>query len=456
MQTETFRSEMPAPLAPRPLNLPEPFETTLANGLVVALIEDKRLPLINFRLAFRSGDANDPVDLPGLSDMMSHLLTEGTTTRTSRQLAEEIERLGATLSVGSSSDFTTIAASGLAGFTKEILELLADVTLRPTFPQNEVDLARENTLQMLIQQRAQPTFLASERMARVMFGNHPYSRISPTPEMLDALTRDDISSFRDAAFIPNHAVMIVVGDFAHDELIGQIEKLFADWKPGEVLKPVFPALPEQQNRIAYLIDRPGSAQSNIVIANHGITRTSPDFFPLLLMHTILGANASSRLFMNLREEKGYTYGAYSNLDARRLAGTFRATAEVRTAVTGVSLHEFFYELNRIRDEAVSDDEIANAKSYLTGVFPIRIETQEGLIDQLVSIKMYDLPDDYLNTYRDRLNAVTTDDIQRVAQTYLQPDRAALVVVGDAAEVTEQVKPYSDTIEVYDTEGNEKQ
>jgi predicted Zn-dependent peptidase len=177
---------------------------------------------------------------------------------------------------------------------------------------------------------------------------------------------------------------------------------------------------------------------------------------MLLMHTVLGANASSRLFMNLREEKGYTYGAYSNLDARRLAGTFRATAEVRTPVTGASLHEFFYELNRIRDEAVSDEEIKNAKSYLTGVFPIRIETQDGLTDQLVSIRMYDLPDDYLQTYRDRINAVTAEDIQRVAQKYVRPEEAAIVIVGDAAETSEQLKPYSEVLELYDTEGNRKQ
>lgn len=455
MQTETFRREMPPPLAPRPLNLPESFETTLANGLTLVLIEDRRLPLINFRLAFRSGDANDPAALPGLSDMMSHLLTEGTTTRTSRQIAEETERLGATLSVGSSSDFTTIAASGLSLYASEILELVADVALRPTFPQNEVDLARENTQQMLIQQRAQPNFLASERMAQVMFGRHPYSRISPTSEMLDALTRDDLLSFRNAAFLPNNAVMIVIGDFEHDSIVAEIEQLFSDWRPAESPTMSVAALPELNGRTAYVIDRPGSAQSNIVIANHGITRTSPDYFPLLLMHTILGANASSRLFMNLREEKGYTYGAYSNLDARRLAGTFRTTAEVRTSVTGASLHEFFYELNRIRDEAVAEHEITNAKSYLTGVFPIRIETQDGLIDQLVSIKMFDLPDDFLKTYRDQVNAVTTEDIQRVAQTYVQPDRATLVVVGDAAEITEQVKPYSETIEFYDTEGIRK-
>jgi zinc protease len=174
------------------------------------------------------------------------------------------------------------------------------------------------------------------------------------------------------------------------------------------------------------------------------------------MHTVLGATASSRLFMNLREEKGYTYGAYSNLDARRTAGTFRATAEVRTPVTGDSLKEFFYELNRIRTEPVSEEEISDAKSYLTGVFPIRLETQEGLIDQLVQIKMLNLPGDYLQTYRDRVQAVTIDDIQRVATKYVKPDEAAIIVVGDGALVAEQIKPYSEEIETYNTAGKRKE
>jgi zinc protease len=454
-ETEAFRRQMPPPLAPRPLNLPEHLETTLSNGLGLVVVEDKRLPLISFRLAFRSGDANDPADLPGLSDMMSSLLTEGTATRTSRQIAEEVERFGATLAVGSSSDFTTVAASSLSVYADEILDLMADVALNPSFPQNEVDLARENTKQLLIQQRAQPTFLASERLSQVVFGKHPYSRLSPTPEMLDAMTRDDLVRFRESTYIPNNAVLMVVGDVDRDEIIARIEQLFADWKPGTLPDLDLPPLPKRSARSVYVVDRPGSAQSNIVIANEGITRTSPDYFSMLLMHTILGANASSRLFMNLREEKGYTYGAYSNLDARRLAGTFRATAEVRTPVTGASMHEFFYELGRIRNEAVSAEELKNAKSYLAGVFPIRIETQDGLIDQLVSIRMYDLPADYLETYRERVNAVTADDIQRVAQHHVTPDRAAVVIVGDAAEISEQVKPYADAIELYDTDGKKK-
>jgi zinc protease len=269
------------------------------------------------------------------------------------------------------------------------------------------------------------------------------------------MTRDHLVKYRETTYIPNNAVFMVVGDVDRDAIIQRIEQLFGGWQPGALPKLDLPALPERHERSVYVVDRPGSAQSNIVIANVGITRTNSDYFPMLLMHTILGANASSRLFMNLREEKGYTYGAYSNLDARRLAGTFRASAEVRTPVTGASLHEFFYELGRIRDEAVTADELKNAKSYLSGVFPIRIETQDGLIDQLVSIRMYDLPPDYLETYREQINAVTTADIQRVAQAHVTPDRAAVVIVGDAAEISEQVKSYADKIEVYDTDGRPK-
>jgi zinc protease len=250
-------------------------------------------------------------------------------------------------------------------------------------------------------------------------------------------------------------VFIIVGNVQREPLLKKIEGLFAQWRPGEAGSDDFVAPPARSSRSAYLVDRPGSAQSNIIIANGGITRTSPDYFPMLLMHTVLGANASSRLFMNLREEKGYTYGAYSSLDARRTAGTFRATAEVRTPVTGDSLKEFFYELNRIRTEPVSEKEIADAKSYLTGVFPIRLETQEGLIDQLVQIKMFRLADDYLQRYRDRVQAVTVAQIQGAASKYVTPDEAAIVVVGDGRQILHQVEPYATDIEFYNTAGKRK-
>ena len=251
-------------------------------------------------------------------------------------------------------------------------------------------------------------------------------------------------------------MLVVGGDFQRDEIIKRVEDLFGAWQQGEVRKPDFPRPPARSTRSTYLVDRPGSAQSNIIIANLAIARTHPDYFPALLMHTILGANASSRLFMNLREEKGYTYGAYSNLDARRDAGSFRATAEVRSPVTGDSLKEFFHEFGRIRDEEVSEKELHDAKSYLTGIFPIRLETLDGLIDQLVQIKMFSLPADYLLTYRDRVQAVTREEIQRAAREYVTPDHAAIVIVGDAAALGDQIKPYADQVELYDSTGRRKE
>ena len=454
-QQQNLRSQAPAPLPPRPISIPTSHETTLANGLTLVVVEDSRLPLVSYRLAFRVGGAFDPPALPGLTDLLAGLMPEGTRSKTSKEIADEVARMGASLSAGANSDYTIVAASALSQFNDPIMDLLAEVALEPSFPENEVALAKQNTKESLRQQRAQPSFLASEMVSRVMFGEHPYSVVAPTPESIDRATREEFVSFHHSKLVPNNAVFIVVGDVKYDDILKRAESLFATWQRGEDVVANFPAPPVRTKRTAYLIDRPGSAQSNIVIANSGIIRTSPDYFPMLLMHTVLGANASSRLFMNLREDKGYTYGAYSNLDARRSAGTFRSTAEVRTPVTGDSLKEFFYELERIRNEPVSAKEIADAKSYLTGVFPIRLETQEGLTDQLVQIKMLNLPDDYLERYRDRVQAVTVEDIQRIAQKYVKPDEAALTVVGDGASVLEQMKPYSEDIEVYNTAGKRK-
>jgi zinc protease len=454
-QPEMFRSQAPAPLPPRPIIIPAPRETVLANGLTIVVVEDHRLPLVNYRLAFRVGTAFDPPQIPGLTDLLAGLLPEGTESRTSREIAEEVARMGANLSAGANSDYTIVAASALSKFNEEILDLMAEVVLQPSFPENEVQLAKQNTKESLRQQRAQPSFLASEMVSRVMFGEHPYATVAPTPESIDRSSREEFVKFHREKLVPNSAVFIVVGDVQYERIVRRLESLFSTWERGADLVTDFPAPPARTRRTAYLVDRRGSAQSNIVIANSGIVRTSPDYFPMLLMHTVLGANASSRLFMNLREEKGYTYGAYTNLDARRTAGTFRATAEVRTPVTGDSLKEFFYELERIRNEVVSEKEIRDAKSYLTGVFPIRLETQEGLTDQLVQIKMLNLPDDYLQHYRDRVQAVTAAEIQRVANKYVKPDEAAVIVVGDGSFVLDQIKPYTGDIEIYSTSGKRK-
>jgi zinc protease len=454
-QTEDFRRQAPAPLSSKPLNIPTPFETTLPNGLRLVVVETKRLPLVSYRLAFRAGTASDPKALPGLSRMLTDMLTEGTETRTSRQIADEVALLGATLQAGSNSDYTTVAASALSIYGDQVLDLIADVTLRPSFPEDELQLNKQNSIQRLAQQRAQPNFLASERVSRVLFGPHPYSTISATPESINATTREKLQSFHRSTFIPNNAVLVVAGDVERERVVERAGDLFGEWNKGQAAEEKFPAPPARTERAIYVIDRPGSSQSNIVIANAAINRTSPDYFPMLVMHTIVGAIPSSRLFMNLRESKGYTYSPGTELDTRRSAGSFRASAEVRGPVTGASLKEFFYELERIRDEEVSDKELKDAKAFLTGVFPIRLETQEGLIDQLVQLKMYGLPEDYLQSYRDRVNAVTGADIQRVARLHVVPDKAAVIIVGDADAIMDQINPYAQAIEIYDTSGNQQ-
>ena len=451
----SFRTSPPEPLEPIAFDLAKPFKTTLTNGLNVVVFEDGRLPLASFRLAFYSGDAADPEDSVGVTSAAATLMTEGTENYSSKQLAETIERLGASLHVSSSDDFVIMASSSLSFYTEDMIELMAEVLMRPSFPESEVDLYRRNTVEHLKFQRSQSPFLAAEQVGRLAYGAHPYGRVSPTKEDVEKLTRDALTEFHKRTFVPQNAVLIAAGDLDRDELLRSLETHFGMWSGEHSADVPEPKTPTRSGRTLAIVDRPGSAQSNIVIANRAIKRTDPDFFPVLVMNQILGAGASSRVFMNLREEKGYTYGAYTRFDSKLLAGTFEATAEVRTQVTGDSLKEFFHELNRIRTERVSDEELADAVSYLVGVFPLRAETQEGRMNLIVNQQLYRLPDDYLETYRDNIAAVTADDVKRVAEKYIRPDEAAIVIVGDGGEILRQAGEYADSVEIFDIDGNPK-
>lgn len=445
----------PQPLEPVPFNIPTAFETRLANGLRVVIFEDTRLPLVSFRLAFFSGDAVDPNGHTGLTTAMVSLMTEGTENYSSLELAEKIERLGAGLNVSSSDDFTIVSSSALAMYSDDLLDLMSEVVFRPTFPEEELDLYRRNTIENLKFQRSQPNFLANERVAGILYGTHPYSKVSPTPQEVESIKREDLVKLHGLRLIPNNAVFVAVGNVDKEEFLVKLEAKFGEWPEGEPVKAHFPDKPERTARTITIVDRPGSAQSNIVLANRSVKRDNPDYFALIVMNQVLGAGASSRVFMNLREEKGYTYGAYTRLDMKQLAGDFEATAEVRTAVTGDSLKEFFYELERIREDLVSDEELADAKNYLTGVFPLRAETQEGLTGLIVSQQLNGLESDYLQTYRDKVDAVTAADVLRVAKENIQPETIAIVIVGDAGDVLPQVGEYASHIEVFDTDGNAK-
>jgi len=451
--TPDFRKTVPQPLSPVKFTVPGFQKTTLANGLKIVVVPDSRLPLVSYRLAFNWGDVNDPQGLAGVSSAVASMLNEGTFEYSSRQLADQIERLGASIAVHASDDFTILSASALSLYGSEILRLAAEMVLRPTFPEDELDLYRRNTVEHLKFQRSQPGFLANEQAARLIFGNHPYSRVSPSAEDVEKLTREELQRVHSTALIPNNATFVVVGDVDREGIVKEIDDLFGGWPAGEFTAPVFAGLPERAQRTLTIVDRPGSAQSNIVLANRSTDRNTPDYFPLIVMNQVLGGGASSRLFMNLREEKGYTYGAYTRLDLKRLGGDFEATAEVRTAVTGDSLKEFFYELDRIRNEGVPAEELNDAKNFLTGVFPIRAETQEGMTNLIVNQVLYDLPDDSLQTYRSNIEAVSADDVRRVADLYVRPAEMAVVIVGDAKEIMPQAEKYASSVEIYDTEGN---
>ena len=452
--TKAIQTTVPEPLEPVQFDLPEAFRTTLSNGLRVVIFDDPRIPLCSFRLAFLSGDAGDPPELKGLTSAMTTLVTEGTTEHTSAELAEKIERLGASLSASSSHDFSVVAASVLSMYRGEILELMAETVFAPVFPENELALYRQNTIENLKFQRSQPNFLAGEQTARLLYGKHPYGTVSPSQADVERLTRESLERRRREVFLPNNAVFIAVGDVQKDQFLLELEELFGDWESGDRHLHQEADFPERNERTLTIVDRPGSAQANIVLANHGIKRDDPDYFPVIVMNQILGAGASSRVFMNLREEKGYTYGAYTRLDTKRFGGHFEATAEVRTSVTGDSLKEFFYELERIRDEDALEDELNDAKNFLTGVFPIRAETQEGLTNLILNQELYGLPHDYLQSYRDNVDAVSVDDVRRVANQYIHPESFAMVIVGDAREILEQAKAFCEKIEIMDKNGKE--
>ncbi|MER3633210.1 MAG: hypothetical protein C4325_14505 [Blastocatellia bacterium] len=443
----------PVPLPPMPFSIPDAPHLRLENGLQVVLLPIARVPIASLRLAVFSGEADDPSEKFGLTSALASMMTEGSARYSSRELAEKAERLGLDISVGSSADFLLASVSGLSIYLDDIFELAGEIVLRPTFPENELDLYRRNTIENLKFQRSQPNFLAAERTALELYGEHPYARIAPLPEVVRDISAEDLRRLHSRNVIPNNAMLFVIGDYNEFDVRKKIEEVFGEWPASEKQDAQHtPPNPRRQRTIS-VIDRPGSAQTNIVLADLAVRRNHPDYFPLLVMNQILGAGASSRVFMNLREAKGYTYGAYTRLDLKKNAGEFEATAEVRTQVTGPAIKEFLAEFERIRTERVAPSELEDAKSYLTGVFPIRSETLDGLTSLIVNQYLYDLPKDYLQTYRENVAAVSVDDVFRVATQYIRPERMAIVLVGDAAEVIPQVSVFSEALTIFDADGN---
>ena len=443
----------PAPGAARPLNLPKVTEKKLPNGLTVVLAPLPNVPKMTSILTFRSATtASDRAAHPGIAQIAAAVANEGTDTRTSKQIKEELRSIGGTLSLGSDADSTTMNASALSEFSTRLFELMSDVTQHPSFPETEVKLAQENTIQQIRAARADPGFLANERFQKAVFGNHPYGFVLPDEKSISALTRADLRAFVTKHYLPNAAHLIVVGDIDVDKTFAEVEKAFGSWKSGTVPADENPPVPQREKRQIYFVNRPGSIQSAIYIGNASIPRKDKDYFAIRTADTIYGGSFYSRLVRNIRETKGYTYSPFSSSNTRAKTGSFLAGAFVRNEVTGPTLLEIFYELDRMRVLPVTDEELSAAKEYSTGNFSVELASQFGLASRINTVYTFDLDKSFINDFRPKIEALTAADIQKAAAKYFDTYRAAVVIVGDWEKVKEQVTPFGE-VTMYDAEGN---
>lgn len=435
------------------VKLPKAQEATLSNGLRVILLESHRVPTFTMQMVVLSGGLSDPADYHGLATFTAALLREGTATRKSKDIAEQMDTLGATLGAGAGlSSFTTnITTSGLVESLDPMLEIFADVIRNPSFPQEEADKYKTRQLQQLQFQRSIPQFLAQERFLRAIYGEHPAGLIAPPAESLKRVSSADLARFHSTYYRPNNAMLAIVGDVTLKELMPKLEKAFGTWQRADLPQTNIPAAPAQGAMRIQLIDRPGSVQTVLQLGNLGIERTNEDYLSVLVMNQILGGGPAARLFLNLREKNGYTYGAYSSFSGSKFRGTVVSSSEVRTDVTEGAMKEFMYELKRMRDEKVTAVELENAKRAIVGGFALSLEQPQALLQNIVTQKLYGMPADYWDVYPQKVMAITDDDVQRVAQKYIDMGHLQIVAVGDASK-TRAVLAKFGTVEEYDAEG----
>ncbi len=435
------------------VNLPKGQEATLSNGLRVILLENHRVPTFTMQMVVMSGGLSDPADYHGLASFTAAMLREGTTSRKSKDIAEQTDTMGATLTAGSGlANFTsTITAAGLVENFDQALGLFSDIILHPTFPQEEIDKLKMRLLQTQQFQRSNPQFLAQERFVRAIYGDHPAGMIAPPPDSIRKMKSADLAGFYAKYYRPNNAMLAIVGDVKLKEIMPKLEAAFGGWAKGDVPATTIPTVGAPGAMAIQLINRPGSVQTVLQLGSLGIERTNPDYFAVAVMNEILGGGPQARLFMNLREDKGYTYGAYSNFVGSKYRGTVVSSSEVRTDVTEGAMKEFMYELNRIRDEKVSPKDLENAKRSLVGGFALSLEQPTALLQNLVVQKLYDMPADYWDTYPAKVMAITADDVQRVAQKYIDMGHLQIIAVGDANKTRSILAKYG-TVQEYDADG----
>jgi zinc protease len=454
MSGVVFKNKAPVNMDLLTIKLPRPQEADLPNGVHVMVLEDRRAPQVTIQLSMRgAGGYYDPADHAGLAQFTATNLREGTTTRSTTDIAEQLDRLSATLNVtaGMSGEDATISASSLTEHVDMVFDLLADVLLNPTFPEQEFARYKTQTRALLQQQRANPNFLAQERFSIVMAGDHPDGRIAPTLAVLDKTTRNDLVAFHRARYVPDHAVIAIAGDISMADAMKKIQARLATWKKTGAPAPTVTDAATLQKPGIFLVERANSVQTSLLVGVQGIRRTDPDFFALSVLNKVIGGGPTGRLFRHLREEKGYTYGAGSNIDAPRFRGVWVASTNVRTEVTEPALNDLLGELRQAREAPIPAREFADAKRSMIAAFALTLESPQALLNNAITRYRFNLPADYWDRYPERINAVTAADAQAMAKKYLDPSRLQIVAVGNAEGVARALRKLG-PVEVYDAEG----
>ncbi len=427
------------------VKLPAMQRFQLPNGLRIVAAEDPRFPLVTVRIAFLAGSKYDPKDLPGMSDSVAALLNQGTAKRNARQIADESADLGGQITATSSPDTLTVDGACLSQNLTQFMALLADVARNASFPEDEVQLQKQNRLQTLRAERSEARYLAEEALSDALFGQHPYSHIGPTEAALGSLNKAGLQSFRDTYLVPNNAFLILVGRLP--ERAG-LEKLISDqfgsWQQKAVPAYQPPPIPSNSKKLI-LVDRPGSVQADIRSAQVAPTYGSPEFFPLAIGGRILGGGANSRLFQDIREKRGFAYDAHAENNSMKEAGVVSAVTEVRNEVVEPAIDALNANLQALSEKDVSAIELTDAKDAYAGRFILGLERQSGLAQQLVRVETNGLPHDYLELFTTHVRSVEPDQI-RATGKYWSPADATLVVVGDAQKIQKSLDKFG-TFEV---------
>ncbi|HEY2460825.1 MAG TPA: pitrilysin family protein [Candidatus Acidoferrum sp.] len=448
---ETLR-KVPELSAERPVTWPKRTKARLANGMEVVLAESHTIPKIHGELFFRSGNAATIQRGPGLAEMTATVVRTGTTKRASRQIEEDLRRIGADLSSSAGSDSSGISFSGLSELAEPLLAIVNELAREASFPEPEFERERRQKLEEVKLNRTEPGFLANERLRKVLFGAHPYSQVAPSEQQVAAYKRDDLLAVYREFYTPENALLVMVGDFDAAAMLKTIERVFGDWTGKKPVTPAATAPASPHGRHVYLVHVPGAVQTQILAGCHAITRKHPDWVKIGLTNSLYGGAFNSRLVMNIREDKGYTYSPRSGVNALRQYGYLSISAAVRNDVVAASLTKIFYELNKLRSLPVPEPELADARNYLSGVFSMGLATQGGLLGQLANVALNELPDDYLETYREKVRGLKPEDLLATARKYFDSANMQIVAVGDRAVIEPQARLFGDT-EIVDAQGN---